>query len=326
MAEKHTKQPTILYFEHQVDPWADDGQIFKNHSLSYYISLFYVAMLILLQPYIRETLPTLLYGETSIDVNSAIAWMRDVWIYSIHLSVIYVAGILALQAYMKTRRPCDLRAALVCWLATVTVFNVHAAYHTTTEVYSTLAKVGLRQAICDTAPVYDRATGPWLYWFIISKAYLLLDTLFLVLRKRQLNFLHIYHHFTVVIFCWHSYGFVCANGRLFAAANACSLSLKYTLSTLKALRIYVPRWLEIFELIVSLFQMGLAIVINILAYNYLNSGRPCSASYSNIYFAFLIYFTYTILIANYFYKVYLTMPYNSTRIRNSTRPVTSKID
>jgi elongation of very long chain fatty acids protein 6 len=31
------------------------------------------------------------------------------------------------------------------------------------------------------------------------------DTLFIVLRKKPLIFLHWYHHITVLLFCWHAF-------------------------------------------------------------------------------------------------------------------------
>lgn len=50
-------------------------------------------------------------------------------------------------------------------------------------------------------------TGPASFWacmFAFSKIAELGDTLFLVLRKRPVIFLHWYHHAVVLIYCWHS--------------------------------------------------------------------------------------------------------------------------
>jgi hypothetical protein len=44
-----------------------------------------------------------------------------------------------------------------------------------------------------------------LYWasvIYLSKYYELLDTLFLILRKKPLTLLHVWHHFSVIYICW----------------------------------------------------------------------------------------------------------------------------
>jgi GNS1/SUR4 family. len=42
----------------------------------------------------------------------------------------------------------------------------------------------------------------WCYLFYASKYYEFFDTLFLVLKKKPLSFLHVYHHASVVLICW----------------------------------------------------------------------------------------------------------------------------
>ncbi len=42
----------------------------------------------------------------------------------------------------------------------------------------------------------------WIHIFYLTKYYEFIDTLFLVLRKRNVGFLHVFHHSTYIIACW----------------------------------------------------------------------------------------------------------------------------
>ncbi len=54
---------------------------------------------------------------------------------------------------------------------------------------------------CENDEFYtDPYTGYWAWLYVISKALELFDTLFLVLRKRPLIFLHYYHHSVTFLF------------------------------------------------------------------------------------------------------------------------------
>lgn len=65
------------------------------------------------------------------------------------------------------------------------------------------AKTGYHWLLC--FPVDTLPRGRiffWSYIYYLSKFYELLDTVILVLRKKPLSFLHVYHHSFVVIMCW----------------------------------------------------------------------------------------------------------------------------
>lgn len=45
----------------------------------------------------------------------------------------------------------------------------------------------------------------WAKTYTFSKVALLIDTVFIVLRKRRLLLLHWYHHASVLVLCWYNY-------------------------------------------------------------------------------------------------------------------------
>ncbi len=82
--------------------------------------------------------------------------------------------------------------------------------------------------------------GFWSYVFTLSKLVELGDTVFIVLRKQPLIFLHWYHHITVLLYCWHGNAEFSATGQVFGIMNFAVHSLMYSYYALKAMRIKVP--------------------------------------------------------------------------------------
>ena len=62
------------------------------------------------------------------------------------------------------------------------------------------------------------------------------DTIFIVLRKQKLIFLHWYHHITVLIYCWYSFSQYTAPARWFVVMNFVVHSIMYTYYAFRALR------------------------------------------------------------------------------------------
>jgi hypothetical protein len=67
----------------------------------------------------------------------------------------------------------------------------------------TLREFGMTHALCHSCNP-DGVAAFWSLAFAISKFVELGDTLFIVLRKRELIFLHYYHHVAVLVYTIHS--------------------------------------------------------------------------------------------------------------------------
>lgn len=84
----------------------------------------------------------------------------------------------------------------------------------------------------------------WAFWawaFVLSKVMELGDTIFIVLRKQPLIFLHWYHHITVLLYSWYSYSEYIAPSRWYITINFLIHSFMYTYYGLKALRYRIPK-------------------------------------------------------------------------------------
>ena len=76
----------------------------------------------------------------------------------------------------------------------------------------------------------------WGWLFTLSKVLELGDTVFLVLRKRPLTFLHVYHHCTVLLCCWYGTAIVSPISRWYATMNYFVHSIMYTYFAAQVLR------------------------------------------------------------------------------------------
>lgn len=143
---------------------------------------------------------------------------------------------------------------------------------------------------------------------MLSKLPELGDTLFIVLRKQPLIFLHWYHHITVLIYTWFSYTEYTSSARWFIVMNYCVHSVMYSYYALRAMRFTPPRAISMVITSLQLTQMVVGCAINIWAHDYLSTaGRTsCHITPFNIKLSIAMYFSYFVLFARFFYKSYLS--------------------
>uniref|UniRef100_A0A1B6KG55 Elongation of very long chain fatty acids protein n=1 Tax=Graphocephala atropunctata TaxID=36148 RepID=A0A1B6KG55_9HEMI len=242
-------------------------------------------------------------------------WMINHWTYGFLYCAIYMILIFGGQYYMQGRPRFQLRGVLSIWNTMLAIFSIVGACRTAPELIHVMKNYGLYHSICVPSFIeHDRVAGCWSFLFVLSKLPELGDTMFIVLRKQPLIFLHWYHHITVLLYSWFSYTEYTASARWYIVMNYCVHSIMYSYYALRSMG-YQP-WKNIAMLITScqLTQMIVGCAVNIWAAQYLQEGKQdCHVSWFNIKLSLAMYFSYFVLFARFFYKAYMSPSRGKTK-------------
>ena len=157
--------------------------------------------------------------------------------------------------------------------------------------------------------------GLWTWLFMLSKLLELGDTVFVVLRKQKLIFLHWYHHITVMTYAWYFYAYTHTIGGWYTWMNYFVHSFMYSYYTVCASGYWrPPKAVSILITLLQLLQMigGLTINLYIVINIFLTPGFYCDgvadASYSPCGWGVAMYGSYFVLFLHFFYTSYIKKP------------------
>lgn len=243
---------------------------------------------------------------SSYDEREVQEWIHKHWTKTIAISVFYVMLVFSGRRWMTNREKFNLRWPLTLWSASLALFSIIGTWFMWGRAIDDLRKHGFRYTVCDNTFFYT-GHGIWLYWFCLSKVVELGDTLFIVLRKQKLMFLHWYHHMATLVFSWYAYGTGVALGIYFAGVNYAVHTIMYSYYAIRASGLVrVPRQVNVTITLLQLLQMVFGVYLNIYSYIELRSDRPCDNNLPSIYSSLLMYLSYVILFGNFFYQSYMT--------------------
>ncbi|XP_056465705.1 elongation of very long chain fatty acids protein 6-like [Gadus chalcogrammus] len=260
--------------------------------------------------------------ERSFDERSAIDWMQNHWTKAFAFCALYAVLVFGGQHFMRERPKLNLRRPLVLWSLGLAVFSIIGAVRTGWYMLYVLSSGGFRRSICDQGFYYAPVSKFWAYAFVLSKAPELGDTLFIVLRKQRLIFLHWYHHITVLLYSWYSYKDTVAGGGWFMTMNFSVHALMYSYYAARAAGVRVPRPLAMLITSAQISQMLMGVTVSALVYRWMQSG-DCPSHLDNIVWASLMYFSYLVLFTQFFYQTYLR---GRAPPKSPKSPKTSKLD
>ena len=221
-------------------------------------------------------------------------------------STAYLVIIFGGTYLMRDKEPFQLRRALCMWSTGLSAFSFIALFKTLPWAYERWQMGGLVFLNCDlTFLTGSSGVGLWSFMFMFSKLPELGDTFFIVLRKGHISFLHWYHHISVMCYTWWSYAYPIAPGIMFGMINYMVHAIMYAYYAVKASGRNPPRWVARCITILQLSQMFLGIFWNYVAVRELWEGRMCAMNYTNVQAAIVMYVSYAILFANFYYWTYI---------------------
>ncbi|RUS74437.1 hypothetical protein EGW08_017802 [Elysia chlorotica] len=212
------------------------------------------------------------------------AGLPSMWIFILYVFMVLISG-----KWQKVSSPLELKGLLV-------VHNLSCC------ITSFITFAAFCMALYNHGSIYGKTDDPFLvsvfklYW--ITKIIELLDTVFMMLRhrSRQISFLHVYHHASMLLlsdmayrfYPWQSIAtFLCVNSLVHVV-----LYLYYGLTALNPDN--PPRWKkEVTQIQILQFVVGLTI-----------------AGYGHIYHQFCVYsmmygLTMIYLFSNFYYHAYI---------------------
>uniref|UniRef100_A0A669QKC9 Elongation of very long chain fatty acids protein 6 n=1 Tax=Phasianus colchicus TaxID=9054 RepID=A0A669QKC9_PHACC len=130
------------------------------------------------------------------------------------------------------------------------------------------------------------------------------DTIFIILRKQKLIFLHWYHHITVLLYSWYSYKDMVAGGGWFMTMNYGVHAVMYSYYALRAAGFRVSRKFAMFITLSQITQMLVGCVINYLVFSWMQHGQ-CHSHVQNIIWSSLMYLSYFVLFCHFFFEAYI---------------------
>ncbi|XP_067132836.1 very long chain fatty acid elongase 6-like isoform X2 [Centruroides vittatus] len=245
--------------------------------------------------------------EKIVDKDNRIRWMQNNWHHSIYWSIFYVIVIFSVQRFMRNRPALDLKTPLIIWNLGLALFSLGGTVRMLPGFLHIIQEFGFTFSVCDNQ--YGRRIQPSVFWgwlFVTSKVLEFGDTLFIVLRKRKLLFLHWYHHIMTLMMCWYTTGHLVAVTHWFGVMNYFVHSLMYSYYALSALNIKMPRIIAMFITSLQLSQMVIGSFVCYWAIHTKWQGKPCEFPDNAVIVALTVYITYVLLFARLFYNSYIS--------------------
>ncbi|KAF7634757.1 Elongation of very long chain fatty acids protein [Meloidogyne graminicola] len=240
------------------------------------------------------------------DFEGAKLYTQSVQWAGIWVASLYVVAIFGIQWFMKDRKPLQITLSLQLWNAWLALFSIIGSIVTSFGLIREIFfENGLVASYTKIGSFFEGTVGLWTFWFCISKFAELGDTIFIVLRKRPLIFLHWYHHVATLNYGLISYVDNTAFNSWIVWLNFSVHAVMYSYYFLAACRIRLPAWFA--QCLTSAQITQFLITLAILAHVGIKMiyGQNVDTTFTSYIYCLLMEISYVALFGNFFYHSYI---------------------
>ena len=236
------------------------------------------------------------------------AWCASRLDVPLALSVVYVLAVVGVGSRWLSMcgcsgRPLLLATPLLLWNILLAVFSFVGLAVLAPALASDLFAFGAEATLCPSAQgarFAFGARGLAMLAFMLSKVPELVDTAFLIARGKPVGFLHWFHHFSVLSYCWFAYSRLSSSGLFFASMNYGVHSLMYLYYALQAAGLR-PRWGAVVTRVQIAQMIAGCAIVGTSAWLQLARGRACEDP-TVLTAAAAIYASYLTLFVQFFFS------------------------
>ena len=243
--------------------------------------------------------------ETPFTYEKGIRYSESVQTFAFWLSMVYVVVIFGIKYAMTNRKPFNIKLPLQLWNLWLALFSIVGSLVTSVALYREISKYGLVSSYTKCQDFFEGFSGLWTFWFCMSKMAELGDTIFIVLRKRPLIFLHWYHHVATLNYGILSYNEKTAFNTWIVWLNFSVHAFMYTYYFLSACSIRSPAWVSRLITTSQITQFLITLVILFHAGYLKLVGYHVDTTWPVYLYCLAMELSYVALFGNFFYQSYI---------------------
>ncbi|KEG01816.1 hypothetical protein YYE_03335 [Plasmodium vinckei vinckei] len=210
------------------------------------------------------------------------------------ISFLYIPLIFIFQKIMKNKKEIEAKYIKILWNISLSFLSFLGA------LFIILYDKNVLKYLILEEKEYSAITRAVICIFTLTKVVEYGDTLFLILKKKKLTFLHSYHHLSVVIYCLYSQKELVSHAHYFVFLNLIVHSIMYCYFGC----IYIiPKIVYRFRKLITclqIFQMFIGIFISYYAIQNVDN----HVYVNNAIASFTLYLTYAFLFLNFYFNNY----------------------